>query len=97
MVPNVPFWLWQANTEFGGQTNAYRSYKGAVKTEQTTYGYLTNPRTGAQTLLSAYTTYTYYAKGGIANDPTGRSIFGEAGPEAAVPLPDGRTIPVGIS
>lgn len=40
------------------------------------------------------TTYTYYKKGGIANDPTGHSIFGEAGPEAAVPLPDGRTIPV---
>ena len=32
-----------------------------------------------------------YAKGGIANQP---SIFGEAGPEAAVPLPDGRRIPV---
>jgi len=40
------------------------------------------------------TTYTYYAKGGIANRP---SIFGEAGPEAAVPLPDGRTIPVTIT
>lgn len=32
-----------------------------------------------------------YAKGGVANEP---SIFGEAGPEAAVPLPDGRRIPV---
>lgn len=32
-----------------------------------------------------------YAGGGIA---TSASIFGEAGPEAAVPLPDGRTIPV---
>lgn len=32
-----------------------------------------------------------YAGGGIANRP---SIFGEAGPEAAVPLPDGRRIPV---
>jgi tape measure domain-containing protein len=35
-----------------------------------------------------------YAKGGIANTP---SIFGEAGAEAAVPLPDGRTIPVTLS
>jgi hypothetical protein len=35
----------------------------------------------------------YYAKGGIADRP---SIFGEAGPEAAVPLPDGRSIPVKI-
>ena len=35
-----------------------------------------------------------FAKGGIANQP---SIFGEAGWEAAVPLPDGRSIPVTIS
>jgi hypothetical protein len=35
-----------------------------------------------------------FAKGGIA---TSASIFGEAGPEAAVPLPDGRTIPVTLS
>lgn len=34
-----------------------------------------------------------YAKGGIATKP---SIFGEAGPEAAVPLPDGRSIPVKV-
>jgi len=45
-------------------------------------------------LNSEQTIYTYYAKGGIANRP---SIFGEAGPEAAVPLPDGRTIPVTIT
>jgi hypothetical protein len=32
-----------------------------------------------------------YARGGITNK---RAIFGEAGPEAAVPLPDGRSIPV---
>jgi hypothetical protein len=35
-----------------------------------------------------------FANGGISNGP---SIFGEAGPEAAVPLPDGRRIPVQIS
>lgn len=35
-----------------------------------------------------------FAGGGIA---TSASIFGEAGPEAAVPLPDGRSIPVTIS
>jgi tape measure domain-containing protein len=34
-----------------------------------------------------------FAAGGIAYEP---SIFGEDGPEAAVPLPDGRTIPVTI-
>ena len=32
-----------------------------------------------------------FAKGGISNKP---AIFGEAGAEAAVPLPDGRSIPV---
>lgn len=32
-----------------------------------------------------------FAKGGVARSA---SIFGEAGPEAAVPLPDGRSIPV---
>ncbi len=35
-----------------------------------------------------------FAKGGITNQP---SIFGEAGWEAAVPLPDGRSIPVKFS
>ncbi|WP_421579131.1 hypothetical protein [Shinella sp. M31] len=35
-----------------------------------------------------------YAKGGIADRA---SIFGEAGPEAAVPLPDGRSIPVTLN
>jgi TP901 family phage tail tape measure protein len=35
-----------------------------------------------------------FAKGGVSNGP---AIFGEAGPEAAVPLPDGRTIPVTLS
>jgi hypothetical protein len=34
-----------------------------------------------------------YADGGVANTP---SIFAEAGPEAAVPLPDGRRIPVDL-
>ena len=34
-----------------------------------------------------------YAKGGIANSPQ-LALFGEAGPEAYVPLPDGRSIPV---
>jgi tape measure domain-containing protein len=34
-----------------------------------------------------------FASGGISKGP---SIFGEAGPEAAVPLPDGRRIPVDL-
>jgi len=35
-----------------------------------------------------------FATGGISDKP---AIFGEAGPEAAVPLPDGRSIPVTLS
>ncbi len=35
-----------------------------------------------------------FAKGGIASTP---SIFGDAGAEAAVPLPDGRSIPVTLT
>ena len=38
--------------------------------------------------------FAHYAKGGIATQP---SIFGEAGAEAAVPLPDGRSIPVTLT
>lgn len=34
-----------------------------------------------------------FARGGVSDGP---SIFGEAGPEAAVPLPDGRRIPVDL-
>lgn len=34
-----------------------------------------------------------FAKGGVTDEP---AIFGEAGPEAAVPLPDGRRIPVDL-
>lgn len=34
-----------------------------------------------------------YAGGGVANSPQ-LALYGEAGPEAYVPLPDGRTIPV---
>lgn len=37
-----------------------------------------------------------YANGGIANRPQ-LAMYGEAGPEAYVPLPDGRTIPVTLS
>lgn len=37
-----------------------------------------------------------YATGGIANSPQ-VAVYGEAGPEAYVPLPDGRSIPVTIS
>jgi hypothetical protein len=43
------------------------------------------------------TTFRYYAKGGVANDPSGKSIFAENGWEAAVPLPDGRSIPVTLN
>jgi len=44
-----------------------------------------NDTSGMQTAMQQF------ALGGITNK---RAIFGEAGPEAAVPLPDGRSIPV---
>ncbi len=44
--------------------------------------------------ISAANTFPKFAKGGISNQP---SIFGEAGAEAAVPLPDGRSIPVSFN
>lgn len=50
-------------------------------------GWIVDPATGT-------TVKRMYAAGGIANVP---SIFGDAGPEAAVPLPDGRRIPVQLS
>ena len=37
-----------------------------------------------------------YASGGIANSPQ-VAVYGEAGPEAYVPLPDGRSIPVTLN
>lgn len=40
---------------------------------------------------SFFSNFSFFAKGGVTNQP---SIAGEAGPEAVVPLPDGRSIPV---
>lgn len=48
----------------------------------------------AASLAVAAGTGGLFAKGGISNQP---AIFGEAGPEAAVPLPDGRSIPVSLT
>jgi hypothetical protein len=50
----------------------------------------TNPSDGA-TAGHFHVALEKFAKGGITKGP---SIAGEAGPEAVVPLPDGRTIPV---
>lgn len=51
----------------------------------------TNPAANAAAIAAAGGTVRRYATGGITS---GISIAGEAGPEAVVPLPDGRTIPV---
>lgn len=64
------------------------STKGRLNTAKDLYTYDPLSTTKIKEVNSSY---TYFAKGGIANQA---SIFGEAGPEAAVPLPDGRTIPV---
>jgi hypothetical protein len=44
--------------------------------------------------LGGFGSYGMFAGGGISDQP---AIFGESGPEAAVPLPDGRSIPVTLS
>lgn len=49
------------------------------------------PKTG---FIPGITGPKLFAAGGISNGP---AIFGESGPEAAVPLPDGRTIPVTLT
>lgn len=56
-------------------------------------GKITGGMTGAPGGGDAWAGLRLHAKGGISNQP---AIFGEAGPEAAVPLPDGRSIPVTI-
>lgn len=49
---------------------------------------------GSSTSIDPWSGMRAYAGGGISDKA---AIFGEAGPEAAVPLPDGRTIPVTLS
>ncbi|QRY66554.1 tape measure protein [Ensifer sp. PDNC004] len=48
---------------------------------------------GRQANIAASGSIGLFAKGGISDEP---AIFAEAGPEAAVPLPDGRRIPVDL-
>ncbi len=48
---------------------------------------------GRQAGIAASGGIGLFAKGGVTDEP---AIFGEAGPEAAVPLPDGRRIPVDL-
>lgn len=58
------------------------------------FGNMLNPVAGAfggGGYVPGFGSYGTFAEGGISNVP---AIFGESGPEAAVPLPDGRRIPV---
>lgn len=56
-------------------------------------GSLFGGSSAATTTGWATSVFPTFAKGGVSRGP---SIFGEAGPEAAVPLPDGRRIPVDL-
>jgi hypothetical protein len=79
------------------KTDVANIYGQIATNTANTAGYLQAIYGGsALKVYSAYRTGTLatFAKGGIANEA---SIFGEAGPEAAVPLPDGRSIPVTLS
>lgn len=50
-------------------------------------------RLGGSESPFSFGSFPEYASGVVADGP---SIFGEKGPEAAVPLPDGRSIPVAL-
>jgi len=65
----------------------------AAQIQQDANNSIDSARNLAAQAMSSTFTLTTFANGGIANEP---SIFGEAGAEAAVPLPDGRSIPVKI-
>ncbi len=56
-------------------------------------GGISGPNSLVPISSQAWLPFKAYANGGIANSPQ-VSLFGEAGPEAYVPLPDGRSIPV---
>lgn len=75
---------------FGGLVNG-GSGSGAVGTVLTGIGKIFGFADGGIAAYGRPVTLPRFAGGGIA---TSAAIFGEAGPEAAVPLPDGRRIPV---
>jgi hypothetical protein len=72
----------------GATGTAEKMYKDRIAAETK------NIETSSKSDRGFWKNLTGFSKGGIANKP---SIFGEKGPEAAVPLPDGRTIPVKLS
>ncbi len=80
--PGVKF----AQLETGpGNDKLLKELQMAVQAQGGDPGRVTNKGTGPHLHLQTF------GKGGITS---GASIAGEAGPEAVVPLPDGRTIPV---
>ena len=72
----------------GATETAEKMYKDRIAAETK------NIQTSSKSERGFWKNLTGFSKGGIANKP---SIFGEKGPEAAVPLPDGRTIPVKLT
>jgi hypothetical protein len=66
---------------------------GSVAAAAAATGGISGPNSLVPILGRASIPFHAYAKGGVANSPQ-LSLFGEAGPEAYVPLPDGRSIPV---
>jgi hypothetical protein len=70
---------------FGASGTAEKMYKDRIAAETK------NIETSSKSERGFWKNLTGFSKGGVSNRP---AIFGEKGPEAAVPLPDGRTIPV---
>ena len=71
-----------------GDASAVSSFASMAAT-----GGITGPNSKVPVTGHGLVSFKAYAGGGIATAPQ-LSLFGEAGPEAYVPLPDGRTIPV---
>lgn len=69
---------------FGASGTAEKMYKDRIAAE-------TQNLKKSESDRGFWKNLTGFSRGGVSNRP---AIFGEKGPEAAVPLPDGRTIPV---
>ncbi len=88
---NRPFTADSDATSLGASLNA--QYK-TIMTAQNAAAIQSAIQSAIPFIPATYDPLKKYALGGISNTA---AIFGEAGPEAAVPLPDGRTIPVTLS
>jgi hypothetical protein len=94
MEPLVRSLFGAQGTGLGGLVGSLFGGGGGAGAAASTAGYTFGPMAfadGGVMTPSGPMQLPRYASGGVSRGP---AIFGEAGPEAAVPLPDGRRIPV---